>query len=193
MSVIQQHSTAPVVFELREEEVGRHIPLESRKAGQMLQWPTVTNLTDNLAFTTDGQPVSFKIQEDCQIIQLPKITDPRGSLSFIEGERHIPFKIQSAYWAYDVSNTAGQGNYACRGQQEFIIAIAGSIEIVVDNGYQKTRYCLNRPDVGLYVPNWLWRQIENFSSDAVVLTLASRPVGTEDRHLDGFRELEVLQ
>jgi hypothetical protein len=146
-----------------------------------------------LTFTAGGNHIPGKIQQDCQIIQLPKITDHRGSLSCIEGERHIPFKIQSACWLQHLYGQVSQDGNAYRGQQEFIIAISGSIEVVVDYGYEKKRYCLNHPDFGLYVPPMLWRQTKELSTNAVVLILAAQPDEQEDCNLDGSRELEKLQ
>jgi hypothetical protein len=144
--------------------------------------------------TSNLRHIPFKIESACQIIQLPKITDPRGSLSFIEGERHVPFKIRAAYWLYDMTDETMPGSYAYRGQHEFIIAISGSIEVILDNGTDK-KYHLNRPDAGLYVPNTVWRQIETRSTDAVVLILTSQLSLAEDYLCspDELMKQEVLQ
>jgi hypothetical protein len=194
MTILQQQAAAAVAVQFNETSDRRHIPGEAHQDCQTSQRPNLTNLPVNLAFSEGGRHIPFKIQQECQLIQLPKITDPRGSLSFIEGERHIPFKIRAAYWLYDTTAETMPASYAYRGQHEFIIAISGSIEVMLDNGTDKRRCPLNRPDVGLYVPNTVWRQIETRSTDAVVLILTSQPSRAED-HLgspDELMKLEVL-
>lgn len=117
---------------------------------------------------------------DCRIIQLPKIIDPRGNLTFIEGERHVPFKINRAYWIYDVPGGETRGGHAYRELQEFIISLSGSFDVVLDSGDNKKIFSLNRSYFGLYVPNMIWRHMENFSTNAVCLILASLPYSEED-------------
>lgn len=108
-----------------------------------------------------------------QIIPLPKIVDKRGNLSFLEGENHIPFKIKRAYWIYDVPGGEARGGHAFKQQQEFIIALSGSFDVLVDNGSVQVRYHLNRSYFGLYVPAGQWRSMDNFSTNSVALVLAS--------------------
>jgi len=116
----------------------------------------------------------------CQIITLPKIADIRGNLSYVEGGRHIPFVIRRAYWIYDVPGGALRGGHAYHKLEEFIIAISGSFDVVVDDGRERQVVQLNRSYFGLYVPAMLWRQIENFSSNSVTLILGSLPYSEED-------------
>lgn len=116
----------------------------------------------------------------CKIIQLPRITDPRGNLTFIEGQKHIPFAIQRVYWIYDVAGGETRGGHAYKHLHEFIISLSGSFDIVLDDGRQKKTYCLNRPYFGLYVPNLIWRHMNNFSTNAVCFILASLPFSPED-------------
>jgi hypothetical protein len=110
----------------------------------------------------------------CHIVELPKIQDPRGNLTFLEGRRHIPFAIARAYWLYDVPGGAVRGGHAYRQLQEFMIALSGSFDVVVDDGRTTERFTLNRSYFGLYVPSMTWRYIESFSTNAVCLILASR-------------------
>jgi dTDP-4-dehydrorhamnose 3,5-epimerase-like enzyme len=119
--------------------------------------------------------------EDCRIIQLPKIPDHRGNLSFIEGARHIPFVMQRVYWVYDVpGGEVRNGGHAYKELQEFIVALSGSFDVVLDDGHKKKTIALNRSYFGLYVPNMIWRQIQNFSTNAFCLVLASLPYAEDD-------------
>lgn len=117
---------------------------------------------------------------ECRLIDLPKIKDPRGNLSFIEGENHIPFGIQRAYWIYDVPGGEGRGGHAYRTLHEFIVAVAGSLDVVLDDGNEVRRFTLNRSYYGLYVPPMVWRSMENFSTNALCLNLASGPYDADD-------------
>ena len=117
-----------------------------------------------------------------KIIQLPKITDPRGNLSFLEGCKHIPFEIKRAYWIYDVPGGETRGGHAFREQYEFIVAMSGSFDVLVDesgSGRMK-RFSLNRSYFGLFVPKGSWRQMENFSTNSLALVLASTPYDEKD-------------
>jgi dTDP-4-dehydrorhamnose 3,5-epimerase-like enzyme len=124
-----------------------------------------------------------------RIINLPKISDPRGNLTFIEGNgRHIPFDIKRAYWIYDVPGGEKRGGHAYRRNEEFIVALSGSFDVVLDDGSQRSTYSLNRSYFGLYVPKMIWRQLENFSTNGVTLILASQPYDPADyiRDYDEF-------
>jgi hypothetical protein len=108
-----------------------------------------------------------------KIINLPKILDDRGNITFLEGDDHIPFKIKRTYWIYDVPGGEVRGGHAYKSTHEFIIAISGSFDVVLDN-YKETKiYPLNRSYFGLYVPNMIWRKLENFSTNSLCLILAS--------------------
>jgi hypothetical protein len=111
--------------------------------------------------------------ENCQIINLPKITDTRGNLSFIEGGQHIPFDIQRVYYLYDVPGGSDRGSHAHKNLQQFIVAMSGSFDVVLDDGKEKKRFHLNRSYNGLYVCPMMWRDLDNFSSGAVCMVLAS--------------------
>ena len=110
---------------------------------------------------------------ECRIIDLPKITDPRGNLTFIEAGRHVPFEIKRVYYLYDVPGGAERGGHAHRGLHEFIIAMSGSFDVILDDGTQKKRFHLNRSYLGLYVRPMIWRELDNFSSGSVCMVLAS--------------------
>jgi dTDP-4-dehydrorhamnose 3,5-epimerase-like enzyme len=127
-----------------------------------------------------------------EIIQLPKFEDPRGNLSFIEELKHIPFKIERTYWIYDVPGGEIRGGHAFKVQQEIIVALSGSFDVVVDDGQSKQTFSLNRSYYGLYVPAGLWRQMQNFSTNSLALVLSSTHYVVEDYIYDykeylGFR------
>ncbi|MCU0718070.1 MAG: FdtA/QdtA family cupin domain-containing protein [Pirellula sp.] len=111
--------------------------------------------------------------DKCQIINLPKISDPRGNLTFLEGGRHAPFDIKRVYYLYDVPGGADRGGHAHKELQQIIIAMSGSFDIVLDDGWNKKRVHLARSYYGLYVCPMIWREMDNFSSGAVCLVLAS--------------------
>lgn len=111
--------------------------------------------------------------KDVKIINLPKIIDPRGNLTFIEEENHIPFKIKRTYWIYDVPGGEIRGGHAYKTLNEFIVALSGSFEVILDDAKEKRSYLLNRSYYGLYVPSMIWRSIENFSTNSLCLVLAS--------------------
>jgi hypothetical protein len=129
---------------------------------------------------THGDP-PLRALRDCRIVRLPKISDPRGNLTFAESRRNVPFDIARAYWIYDVPGGEDRGaGHAYRRLQEFVIALSGSFDVVVDDGVESSRFTLNRSYFGLYVPNTLWRRIENFSTNGVCLVLASAPYDVDD-------------
>jgi len=107
------------------------------------------------------------------IIQLPKNYDVRGNLSFIEEINHIPFKIERTYWIYDVPGGEVRGGHAYKENQEFIVALSGSFDVILDNGTESKTFFLNRSYYGLYVPKGVWRQMCNFSTNSLALVLAS--------------------
>lgn len=115
-----------------------------------------------------------------QIINLPKFMDERGNLSFIEEEKHIPFKIARSYWIYDVPGGEVRGGHAYKENQEFIIALSGSFNVVLDNGKEKKAFHLNRSYYGLYVPKGWWRSMENFSTNSLALVVASTSYDKDD-------------
>ena len=122
-----------------------------------------------------------------QIINLPKIEDSRGNLTFIEQENHIPFKIKRVYWIYDVPGGETRGGHAFKKQEELVVALSGSFDVVVKDQYTEQRHHLNRSYFGLFIPKGLWRHIENFSTNVVVLVLSST-LFSEDDYIRDFDE-----
>ena len=124
----------------------------------------------------------------CKLVDLPKISDPRGNLTFVECGRHIPFDIKRTYYLYDVPGGAERGGHAHKDLHQLIIAISGAFDIVLDDGREKKRYHLNRSYFGLYVSPMIWREMDNFSSGAVCLVLASNFYDEADyyRNYDEF-------
>ncbi|WP_332456915.1 sugar 3,4-ketoisomerase [Petrimonas sp.] len=117
---------------------------------------------------------------DVKIIDLPIFGDPRGNLSFIEEEKQVPFKIKRTYWIYDVPGGQVRGGHAFKNQLEFIVALSGSFDIVIDDGLNKQTYSLSRSFYGLYIPHGLWRQMENFSTNSLAMILSSTLYSEED-------------
>jgi len=111
--------------------------------------------------------------DNCRIIELPKISDPRGNLTFVENSQHIPFDIKRVYYLYDIPGGSDRGEHAHRELHQFIIAMSGSFDVVLDDGRQKRRYHLNRSYYGLYMCPMMWRLLDNFSSGSVCMVLAS--------------------
>lgn len=111
--------------------------------------------------------------QDVRVIELPKILDRRGNLSIVEENKEIPFKIKRTYWIYDVPGGEIRGGHAYNENQEFIIALSGSFDIIIDDGKARRKFSLNRSYYGLYVSQQLWRQIENFSTNSLALVLSS--------------------
>lgn len=115
-----------------------------------------------------------------RIINLPKIEDTRGNLTFIEGLNHIPFEIKRAFWIYDVPGGQVRGGHAYKKQQEFIVSLSGSLDVEVSDKDKSQVYHLNRSYYGLFIPNLYWRQMKNFSTNAVVLVLSSTVYDEKD-------------
>lgn len=119
-----------------------------------------------------------------QIIELPKFEDERGNLSFIEQFKHIPFPIKRSYWIYDVPGGEKRGGHAYYETQEFIVALSGSFDVVLDDGKERKTFSLNRSYYGLYVPKGIWREMENFSTNSLALVLASTEYNENDYEFD---------
>ena len=115
-----------------------------------------------------------------RLINLPKIIDPRGNLTVAEGFREIPFDIARVYWTYDVPSGESRGGHAHKECEEVIIAVSGSFDVTLDNGKEKTTFHMNHPYQALYVGTGIWRTLEDFSSGAVCLVLASHLFEEED-------------
>jgi len=127
-----------------------------------------------------------------QIIELPKFTDPRGNLSFVEQLNHIPFEIKRTYWIYDVPGGESRGGHAFRKNEEFIVALSGAFDVIVDDGTEKKKYTLNRSYYGLYVPAGLWREIENFSTNSLALEFGSEHYIKED-YIRDYEQFKTLK
>lgn len=127
-----------------------------------------------------------------RIVQLPRIEDPRGNLSFLETEKHIPFKIARTYWIYDVPGGEVRGGHAFKQQQEFIVALSGSFEVVLNDGQTEQRYLLNRSYYGLYIPKMIWRSLENFSTNSLALIVSDCGYQQED-YLRDFETFKMLK
>ncbi|WP_295482624.1 FdtA/QdtA family cupin domain-containing protein [Accumulibacter sp.] len=122
--------------------------------------------------------------ESCKTIDLPIINDPRGNLTFVEAGRHIPFDIRRVYYLYDVPGGAERGGHAHKALHQLIIAMSGSFDIHLDDGFAKKTVHMNRSYYGLYVCPMIWREIDNFSSGAVCMVLASNYYDELDYYRD---------
>jgi glyoxylate utilization-related uncharacterized protein len=131
----------------------------------------------------------FLVVDDCKIVYFPKIADFRGNLSFIEENHQIPFQIKRVYYLYDVPSGASRGGHAHKALQQIIIALSGSFDVLLDDGVTKRTFFLNRPHYGLYIPPGVWRELENFSSNSVALSLVSEVYDESDY----IRDYEVFK
>ena len=120
-------------------------------------------------------------------IKLPKIEDRRGNLSVLENDI-LPFTFKRVYYLYDVPSGASRGGHAHKEQSEFLIALSGSFDVLINTGFETQIYTLNRPDEGLLIPNGYWRELDNFSSGGICLVLASDVFKEADyvRNLNNF-------
>lgn len=130
---------------------------------------------------------------ECRIIDLPRITDPRGNLTFVEGMHHVPFEIKRVYYLYDVPGGAERGAHAHKALHQLIVAMSGSFDVVLSDGDQQRRFQLNRSYYGLYVCPMMWRYLENFSSGAVCMVLASAPYDPDDYIRDYHEFLRLVR
>ena len=124
-----------------------------------------------------------------KLINLPKIVDSRGNLSFAEELNHVPFEIKRTYWIYDVPGGEVRGSHAYKQNEEFIIALSGSFDVILDDGSGPKRYHLNRSYYGLYVPKMLWRAMDNFSTNSLALVLSSTAYDENDY----IRDFEIFK
>lgn len=113
------------------------------------------------------------MKEIGKLIDLPKIVDTRGNLTVAEQMKHVPFDISRVYWTYDIPGGGRRGGHAHRTCQEVVIAVSGSFDVELFNGHERQIYHLNHPYQGLYIGTNIWRTLEDFSSGAVCLVLAS--------------------
>lgn len=116
----------------------------------------------------------------CKIIELPKILDARGNLSFVQNNIHIPFEIKRTYWLYDVPGGESRGGHAYKENEEFVIALSGSFDVILDDGKEKRTFHLNRSYYGLYIPKGIWREMTNFSTNSLALEFASTTYNPDD-------------
>lgn len=126
--------------------------------------------------------------EDCMLVDLPKITDARGNLTFVEDGKLIPFKIKRVYYLYDIPENSSRAGHAHKNLSQLIIALSGSFEITLNDGFNSKKLTLNKPNEGLYLPPMIWRDITNFSLGAICLCLASDTYQESDyyRNLNDF-------
>jgi WxcM-like, C-terminal len=120
----------------------------------------------------------------CHLIDLPRVNDPRGNLTFVESQDTIPFAIERVYYLYDVPGGESRGGHAHRQLEQFVIAAAGSFEVLVNDGVHTERFFLNRSYYGLYIPRMVWREIDEFSSGSVCLVMASHHYDEGDYYRD---------
>lgn len=129
---------------------------------------------------------------NARILELPRFLDKRGNLSFAENFKQVPFEIKRTYWLYDIPGGECRGGHAYRENEEFIIALSGSFDVVLDDGKERKVFSLNRSYYGLYVPKGLWREMENFSTNAFALEFGSLQYDPKDYVYDyeQFRKMK---
>ena len=130
--------------------------------------------------------------DNVRIIELPKILDDRGNLSFFESNNQVPFAIARTYWIYDVPGGETRGGHAYKTLQEIIVALSGSFDVVLNDGKREAKFTLNRSYFGLYVPEMIWRSVENFSTNALAFIAASSQYDEADyiREFDAFTQMK---
>lgn len=131
--------------------------------------------------------------EDCKLIELPKIQDHRGNLTFLEGGRHVPFDIKRVYYLYDVPGGAARAAHGHKALHQLMIAMSGSFDVTLDDGREKKVFHLNRSYNGLYIPPMMWRDLDNFSSGAVCMVLASEFYDENDYYRDYHEFMTVAR
>ena len=130
--------------------------------------------------------------EEPRIIELPKFLDARGNLSFAQNNTHVPFEIKRTYWLYDVPGGESRGGHAYRETEEFVIALSGSFDVIVDDGKEKKTFHLNRSYYGLYIPKGMWREMDNFSTNSLALEFASTKYDPAD-YIQDYNEFLKLK
>ncbi len=125
-----------------------------------------------------------------KIIELPKILDKRGNLSFFEYPNQLPFEIARTYWIYDVPGGEIRGSHAFKEQQEFIVALSGSFDVILNDGKKEAKFSLNRSYNGLYIPKMYWRKLENFSTNSLALIVSDR-LYDEDDYIRDFEQFKL--
>ena len=136
--------------------------------------------------------MAFDKSNTVHLIDLPKVKDPRGNLTVIESGIHVPFKVMRNYWIYDVPSGMWRDGHAFKEQSEFIVALSGSFDVVVNDGVAEHTYHLSRPQVGLFIPNMTWRHIDNFSTNSVAMVLSSTCYDPED-YIEDFEDYKDLK
>ena len=132
------------------------------------------------------------VDNSVRLIELPKVNDPRGNLTVIESGTSVPFKVMRDYWIYDVPSGMWRDGHAFKVQQEFIVALSGSFDVVVNDGHGEQTFHLNRPQIGLYVPRMTWRRIDNFSTNSVALVLSSTRYDADD-YIQDFEQFKSIK
>lgn len=127
-----------------------------------------------------------------EILHLPQILEKRGNLSFLEHPSQLPFEIKRTYWIYDVPGGEIRGSHAFKEQQEFIIALSGSFDVVLNDGQNEAKFSLNRSYYGLYVPNKYWRTLENFSTNSLALIVTDKTFDESD-YIRDFHEFKSFK
>ena len=136
--------------------------------------------------------MEFDPNATVHLIELPKINDPRGNLTFIESGTHVPFKVMRNYWIYDVPSGMWRDGHAFKEQEEFLVALSGSFDVVVNDGTKEQTFHLSRPQIGLYIPRMTWRHINNFSTNSVALILTSTYYNPTD-YIENFDDFKSLK
>lgn len=124
--------------------------------------------------------------EDIQLIKIPVVEDTRGNLGFIQNDI-LPFEFKRVYYLFDVPSNAFRGSHSHISQSEVLIALSGSFEVALHDGFEKKSFLLNKPNMGLYIPKGIWRELDNFSSGSVCLVFAS-DVFEETDYVRDFEE-----
>lgn len=136
--------------------------------------------------------MELNVNDRPRLIELSKIKDPRGNLTAIESGQDVPFVVKRNYWIYDVPSGMWRDGHAFKTQHEFLVALSGSFDVVVNDGTHEQTFHLSRPQIGLYIPNMTWRHIDNFSTNSVALVLSSSYYDPDD-YIEIFEDFKNLK
>jgi dTDP-4-dehydrorhamnose 3,5-epimerase-like enzyme len=128
--------------------------------------------------------------ENCKLIEIPKISDPRGNLTFVEQNNHVPFEIKRIFYVYDIPTAESRGAHAHKENEQFMICLSGSLDVCLDDGFEKKTIHLNRPWQGLYIPPMIWASENNFDPGTLYIVLASELYDADDYHRDYEKYLQ---
>ena len=169
-----------MIESLNKNNIAKHVELSVEGLRTGVRFPPAPPISSFRTLTNIFEVLYFMNINLCRIITLPKIQDSRGNLTSIESSHTIPFEIKRIYYIYDIPGGSERGSHAHGELEQLLVAVSGSFDVVINDGITNKRIHLNRPDFGLYICPMIWRNLENFSSGSVCLSIASLPYDEKD-------------